>query len=859
MKESRRYLWLPSVLLVVALLACGQAPTAAPVFTSVPAPPFSPVPTPGPTTFGFGVEYGNLDGGLLGTPRRAPASTYAAFGATWVKFTDLNWGQIVPRAGLKACGGYTWGRLDDWVKEWQAAGFEIQIVLRSRSDWATQPSYRPNLLGGPSGASTPPKPNQWDAYGDFVRCTVERYDGDGVTDMPGLRRPILDYEIESEAGVELFWQGTAEEYLRLLKLAYAQVKAANPRARVIASGIGIPDLFDDGAGAAVWAPRVAEWRGRLAGNPEALAAIDRGLAFLDLIKQHPEAFDVVEAHWLTDYKAIFGGLAWIRQTMSAAGYQKPVWAGDATSALNLMVAPAFFPDRPFKAQELLRLRGVAGIGGILNNPKDPVYAAIERWFRGEQASLAVKKLVTGMAVGLAGVNLCCLQDWPAITGFPYQGLTDENQQPRPVLYSLGLVTHKLAGFSAVEPLALGQDIVAYRFTVAGRPVIVLWYDNGRDYLPDAPEPSAQVELPFAASQARVTRIITEPGQTEPRSEALVVTAGRLRLSVDRKPVFVESGEAPPPPTAPAPVTQPATAADALVAEIARLRELAVAGDEVTLAEALDRSTVSIPAGEFIMGSATGREDERPAHPVYLDAYELDRYEVTNAQYRRFLLATGGRPPRYWTANAYPAGQADTPVVGVSWDDADAYCRWAGKRLPTEAEWEKACRGADGRMYPWGEAWEPARANVDALGWRPNEAAHDATATTVWEAAWRQLTLPPGSVGPALHPVGSHPDGAGPYGILDMVGNASEWVADWYNWSDYSKLPAHNPLVTGPPWNHCLRGTAWCDPAGTPAWTQTLSRCSARNSAHETSDPRVGFRCARSGGIGCVGRGGSAHC
>jgi hypothetical protein len=488
------------------------------------------------------VEYGNLDGGLLGTPRRAPAATYAAFGATWVKFTDIAWGQIVPRAGLKPCGGYNWGRLDGWVQEWQAAGFEIQMVLRSQSDWATMPAYRTDLLGGFGRASTPPKPDQWDAYGDFVRCTVERYDGDGATDMPGLRRPILDYEIESEAGVEIFWQGTAEEYLRLLKLAYGQVKAAQPRARVIASGIGIPDLFDDGAGAEVWGSRVAEWRSRFANNPDALAALDRGLAFLELIEGHPEAFDVVEAHWLTDYKAIFGGLAWIRGEMARHGYQKPVWAGDATSALNLMVSPAFFPDRPFKAAELLRLRGLVGVGGILNNPKDPAYAATERWFRAEQASLTVKKLVTGMAAGLAGINLCCLQDWPPVTGFPYQGLTDENQQPRPALYSLGLVTRKLAGYTEVKSLALEKNVYAYQFTVGGKPVVVLWYDEGRHYLPEAQEPSAQVTLPFAAAQARLTHIITEPGQVEPRAETQSVAGGRLRLTADGTPVFVEEQE-----------------------------------------------------------------------------------------------------------------------------------------------------------------------------------------------------------------------------------------------------------------------------------------------------------------------------
>ncbi len=285
--------------------------------------------------------------------------------------------------------------------------------------------------------------------------------------------------------------------------------------------------------------------------------------------------------------------------------------------------------------------------------------------------------------------------------------------------------------------------------------------------------------------------------------------------------------------------------DPLVTETTRLRVLAAHGDIEPLAQALDQSMVAVPAGEFTMGSNAGRDDERPPHAVYLDGFALDRYEATNAQYRRFLLATGARPPSYWTGAVYPPGQADYPVVGVSWDDADAYCRWAGKRLPTEAEWEKACRGTDGRTYPWGEMWEPGRANVDALGWAFGGASQDAAGSTAWDAAWARLALPPSSPGPALWPVGSHLDGASPYGILDMVGNASEWVADWYNWSDYSSLPARNPLVTGPPWNHSLRGSAWCDPVGSPTWTRALSRCAARNSAHETSDPRVGFRCAAS--------------
>ena len=280
-------------------------------------------------------------------------------------------------------------------------------------------------------------------------------------------------------------------------------------------------------------------------------------------------------------------------------------------------------------------------------------------------------------------------------------------------------------------------------------------------------------------------------------------------------------------------------------EIKLLRQLAVS-DDSQLAQVLDRSVVAIAAGDFVMGSDAGRSDERPQHSVYLDAYEIDRYEITNAQYRRFLQVTGRKAPLYWAENEYPSGQADYPVVGVSWENADAYCQWAGKRLPTEAEWEKACRGSDGRLYPWGNAWEPKRANVDVSGRALRPPSQTEFEPTVWDAAWQLLCVTPARPQElGLRPVGSYPDGASPFGVMDLVGNASEWVWDWYNWNDYSQMPARNPRVTGPPWNHCVRGSPWHDPVGTANWVQSMSRCSARSSSHEVRDPRTGFRCARS--------------
>ncbi|MEO6308523.1 MAG: SUMF1/EgtB/PvdO family nonheme iron enzyme, partial [Nitrospiraceae bacterium] len=120
--------------------------------------------------------------------------------------------------------------------------------------------------------------------------------------------------------------------------------------------------------------------------------------------------------------------------------------------------------------------------------------------------------------------------------------------------------------------------------------------------------------------------------------------------------------------------------------------------------------VLVPAGEFTMGSNDGSDDEKPAHQVSLDAYYLDKYEVTVWQYAKFLKARGVNGPPMWTTMDQPLHQK-RPVVNVDWSDANTYCEWAGKRLPTEAEWEKAARGTDGRVYPWGnEPPDPLRAN-----------------------------------------------------------------------------------------------------------------------------------------------------
>ena len=259
----------------------------------------------------------------------------------------------------------------------------------------------------------------------------------------------------------------------------------------------------------------------------------------------------------------------------------------------------------------------------------------------------------------------------------------------------------------------------------------------------------------------------------------------------------------------------------------------------------------IPGGDFLMGSPEGSDsfsDERPQRRVTLRAFWIDPYEVTNADYERFVQATGHRPPANPKAaftlweNGHPLPSSlRHPVVNVSWHDAQAYCRWAGKRLPTEAEWEKAARGTDGRLYPWGNDWNPLLAN-SASYWagRTVEFASGADWKAFWmEGTGAKVSRDKGLKGEVLTlPVGSFPAGTSPYGLFDMAGNASEWVQDWFEPYYYLKAPQADPKGPEGVLLKVVRGGSWLKPA------KSL-RTADRDYGYPDDRPSgTGFRCAR---------------
>jgi formylglycine-generating enzyme required for sulfatase activity len=260
----------------------------------------------------------------------------------------------------------------------------------------------------------------------------------------------------------------------------------------------------------------------------------------------------------------------------------------------------------------------------------------------------------------------------------------------------------------------------------------------------------------------------------------------------------------------------------------------------------------VPSGEFEMGNQDGYTNEKPPHMVGLDDFWIDQTEVTNAMFQKFVEATSYKTDAQKIGQSYvyqegkniitvnkwklvnganwlhPEGSDSTiigldsyPVVQISWNDANAYCKWANARLPTEAEWEMAARGTDGRIYPWG--------NLPPKGTLANLADKNL------DAVWAKKAINDGFE--FASPVGIYPDGVSPFGALDMAGNAAEWVADLYQYDYYWRSPYSNPTGPASGVMRVMRGGQW-------SFTADGLRSTARVPHSPTySIDYSGFRCA----------------
>ncbi|MFQ6057707.1 MAG: PQQ-binding-like beta-propeller repeat protein [Anaerolineae bacterium] len=501
--------------------------------------------------FGIGYATGGLAAAFANTGVRQAKLGYSA-----------SWNDIEPDPPEDGVHSYRWDDLDKMVAEYQSYGFsEVHITLQSRSHWGTQLD-----CGFDCRQSSLPKEEHWEDYEAYVRAVVERYDGDGADDMDGLRYPVRQYEIETEA--DGWWEPSCMEdpqdpdragtYLQLLDAAQRVAREAYPEVQIFPGAMYFYGLFSGDPDEATIAARRAErpW-------------VDCIVAFNEEVLRRPELFDGVEFHFLgDDYREIAATIRWLRGQMEANGYQKPIYPSDAVSAPSLV--PMSFWETLYPQDTVKGYLDVIQ-DNIMSDAPSQEYLDIRAWYAGEQAEFTVKLLLTAMAEGAAGMQLAAMTDFPwmfctptwwpnayAVWNWGVQGMVEvdwgpfvlcfpmgyELREPRPVFHTLRWLIAKLQGFSSVERPSLmppedSLEVYAYEVQVRDRPIYVLWAEDGVGQVMGEVEPSVTVTLPVATTAVTVTYIITETGQSDPLVEVLPAASGVVHLTVTETPILVE--------------------------------------------------------------------------------------------------------------------------------------------------------------------------------------------------------------------------------------------------------------------------------------------------------------------------------
>lgn len=504
----------------------------------------------------------------IGYATKELAVTFAETGVRQAKLSYgvSRWQDIEPDEPLDGVHAYHWDALDEIVTEYQSAGYsEIHVTLQSKSPWGTE-------LGCPLGDCKPsrPRPEHWSDYEAYVRAVVERYDGDGRDDMPGLIFPVDQYEIETEA--DDWWPTPCPEapgdpdraasYLQVLDTAQRAAREAYPEVQVLPAAMLFYGLFSgepDGS--------------TVAARRDAVDAVDCLVAFDEEILRHPELFDAVEFHFLgDDYREIAATLRWLRGQMQASGYEKPIYPTD------MPTAPALVPTSPYTETFLYPQDTATSYldvihDNIMSEEASQQYLDIRAWYAGEQAEFTVKLLLAAMEEEAAGMQLASMTDFPwlfcapawgypvyAVWNWGIHGLVDvdwgpfvlcfplggfEVEQPRPAFHTLRWFIGRLQTAESVERLDLalaenGVKVYAYRVMADGRAVYALWAEDRVGQVMGESEPTATVALPVASPTVTLTHTITQAGQSEPCTETLAAgQGGQVTLAVSETPVFVE--------------------------------------------------------------------------------------------------------------------------------------------------------------------------------------------------------------------------------------------------------------------------------------------------------------------------------
>lgn len=469
-------------------------------------------------------------------------------GVRWVNFARINWGEIEPRAPVGGRHSYRWAPLDEGVRQWQQSGVHIMMSLRFVSPWANaKPTGQEFTYLGGLFAAIPksvgdyvPTPGHAQDLRDFVAALVERYDGDGVDDMPGLRFPILHYQVCNEAYNELYWAGTVEQYGAHLKEVAHAARRACPAVKIILSGVCFEPM--DGFYERRMDPRTKAFVDQL--MPKC-----RMQPFLKRMDEFSRAslkfdYDILDARW-----SLYGVVAHCREELRKAGRPNTeIWSAEIYSAaplLDAMVMPmtTLYPyPTPSRSLDYIR---------ILRSPKDKEFDAVNRWYRGLQSAMVVKNCLVGLDAGSRMLmNGWALDSQVPVSVYPlhcggYKSTTFGKLWP--AAYTYKLLIEKLDGITACRRVPMPEDQYVYDCTVrGGRQVLVAFCDDHIGQNHDEPHATMEAKIPLPTGPARLTHIVTALEATAPQTELIRVTGGQLKLRLTEYPVFIEPGAAPAP-------------------------------------------------------------------------------------------------------------------------------------------------------------------------------------------------------------------------------------------------------------------------------------------------------------------------
>ena len=432
---------------------------------------------------------------------------------------QLRWSFIEPVPPQKGIHRYNWSRLDEAIRKIERVDGNVLVTVVCSSKWATKQKAGDRV-------ASPPADDHWDDYKAFVQALVERYDKDGNMDMPGLKYAHLYYQIEDEAENLSSWNGTVEEYLKLLKTARESTRLANPNVKILTFSPNLGDFFDHLTQQEIQdSLKILNRTDKTISHKKA-----RKLDFIKSVLGTQNAYDIIAIQYNYHYTGLLGIVSLIRNFSS-----KPIWVADAASATllgrHLRIKEEYNKDKyPYLSEK--------EIASIISNTNHPKYKEISDWWEAEKARTTFKKIITAASLGTDHIFMQFILDMTSkpleideagVNPWNFTGLLGKNVELRPVACTIKLFHEKFNGFSQVEDLSKrvgisSEWILHYRFTVGERIIDVLWTDaSNKKYILNVNE------------RLSITRIIEKKNGCVPYTKF----SGNDNLVIGRTPIIVE--------------------------------------------------------------------------------------------------------------------------------------------------------------------------------------------------------------------------------------------------------------------------------------------------------------------------------